>query len=75
MKINRIKSYLVFLSLFVLLVGCGQASKEKSTANESDSLETIIEKAKEEGKIQLSECQIRGRTGWKLGIELEQSIG
>ena len=51
MKINRIKSYLVFLSLFVLLVGCGQASKEKSTANENDSLETILEKAKEEGKI------------------------
>ena len=51
MNINRIKSYLVFLSLFVLLVGCGQVSQKETTVSENDSLDTIIEKAKKEGKI------------------------
>lgn len=50
MRKIKIKSYLVLLAL-LLLVGCGTASKEETTVNENDSLETIIEKAKKEGEI------------------------
>jgi len=39
------------ISLVFLLAACGSSTNEESTANEEDSLETIIEKAKEEGEI------------------------
>lgn len=51
MKINKLKRPMLLLSMAALLAGCGANANEKSTANVNDSLETVIEKAKEEGKI------------------------
>ncbi|RLL46729.1 extracellular solute-binding protein [Oceanobacillus piezotolerans] len=53
MKQTKLKSLIGagILSLSIALAGCGTQAEETSTANENDSLETIIEKAKQEGKI------------------------
>ncbi len=51
MKMNKLKKPLLLLSMAALLAGCGANANEKSTADVNDSLETVIEKAKEEGKL------------------------
>lgn len=55
MKTNHSKkiTFLItgFISLVLLLAACGSPANEDSTASEDDSLETIKEKAKEEGEI------------------------
>lgn len=53
MKIHKLKTAIGLGLISVVMAGCGTDSKESSapTVNETDSLDTIIEKAKTEGEI------------------------
>ncbi len=53
MKINKLKTAIGLAMFSIVLAGCGTNTNKssESTVNENDSLQTIVEKAKAEGKI------------------------